>query len=323
MALRLCHLSCVTGSGMQLRREQLARRTAYPAGLHQRPVVILACVVPAIHFWLALADQEHMTLNWGRGTRRMGTKIRWTNETWNPTTGCSRVSAGCKHCYAEALSLRFGWSPKPWTARNASVNVRLHPERLRKPYSWRTPRRVFVNSMSDLFHPLIPDEYISDVFTVMCDLPRHTFQVLTKRPERAATWPGPWPDHIWIGTSVEDARAAHRIDTLRECEAAVRFISAEPLLGPLDEIDLTRIDWVIVGGESGPHFRPMQPEWARTIRDACREAGVAFFFKQDSGPRTEMRPWLDGEIWEQYPDRLTPPRPVQGDDAVAPMPEAM
>lgn len=241
----------------------------------------------------------------------MSTKIRWTNETWNPTTGCSRVSAGCKHCYAEQLSLRFGWSSKPWTARNAALNVVLHPDRLHRPYSWRKPRRVFVNSMSDLFHPLIPDEYIKQVFAVMCDLPQHTFQILTKRPERAASWEGPWPRHIWMGTSVENARATERIDALRDCNAAVRFLSAEPLLGPLGVLDLTGIHWVIVGGESGPRHRRMHHEWARAIRDACLNQEVAFFFKQDSGPRTEMRPWLDGLIWEQYPDDLAPPREAE------------
>lgn len=245
----------------------------------------------------------------------MGTKIRWTDETWNPTTGCSRVSAGCKHCYAEQLSLRFRWSDRPWTARNAPINVRLHPERLRKPYTWRAPRRVFVNSMSDLFHPLVPDEFIAQVFTVMCDLPQHTFQVLTKRPERAAGWSGPWPDHIWVGTSVENRRATGRIDELRACPAAVRFISAEPLLGPLGHVDLAGIDWVIAGGESGSGYRSMNPDWARSLRDACVESNVAFFFKQDSGPRTEMRPWLDGMIWEQYPGNVVPPRPASDPDA--------
>jgi protein gp37 len=249
-------------------------------------------------------------MKWAKGERAVGTKIRWTNETWNPTTGCSRVSAGCKHCYAEQLSLRFKWSEKPWTARNAHLNVRLHPDRLRKPYSWREPRRVFVNSMSDLFHPLIPDEFIADVFKVMCALPQHTFQILTKRPERAAGWSGPWPANIWMGTSVEDERVVRRIDELRECGACTRFLSAEPLLGPLGKVDLTGIDWVIVGGESGPGYRRMDHEWARGIRDACVEAGVAFFFKQDSGPRTEMRPWLDGMIWEQYPGDVRPPRPA-------------
>jgi protein gp37 len=243
----------------------------------------------------------------------MGTKIRWTNETWNPTTGCSRVSAGCKHCYAEHISLRFGFSKKPWTARNAKENVVLHPERLRKPYGWRAPKRVFVNSMSDLFHEAIPDDYIRDVFEVMADLPQHTFQVLTKRPERAASWEGPWTPNIWMGTSVEDRRVLARVDQLRCCSAAIRFISAEPLLGPLEALNLDGIDWVIVGGESGPGYRRMDHDWACGIRDKCVESGVAFFFKQDSGPRTEMRPWLDGMSWEQYPGDLVPPRPT-GDE---------
>lgn len=190
----------------------------------------------------------------------------------------------------------------------------LHPERLRKPYSWRNPKRVFVNSMSDLFHELIPDDFISEVFRVMEDLPQHTFQVLTKRPERAAIWPGPWPSNVWMGTSVENRRVISRIDRLRECPAAIRFISAEPLLGHLGRLDLVGIHWVIVGGESGPGHRMMDPEWARSIRDQCTDARVAFFFKQDSGPRNEMRPWLDEFIWEQYPGELTMPRHV--DDSV-------
>lgn len=200
----------------------------------------------------------------------------------------------------------------------------LHPERLRKPYSWRNPKRVFVNSMSDLFHELIPDEYIREVFAVMADLPQHTFQILTKRPERAANWHGPWAPNIWMGTSVENRRVLARIDHLRQCQAAVRFLSAEPLLGPLDSLDLDGINWVIVGGESGPGHRPMNHDWARDIRDKCVAAHVAFFFKQDSGPRTEMRPWLDGMVWEQYPGQLTTPypRPEPADSLVVSRPLA-
>jgi len=177
---------------------------------------------------------------------------------------------------------------------------------------WRQPCRVFVNSMSDLFHPLVPDEFVAQVFAVMSDLPQHTFQILTKRPERAASWPGPWPPNIWMGTSVEDSRVLDRIDALRYCSAVIRFVSAEPLLGSLGNPNLEGIHWVIVGGESGPHYRPMDHDWARELRDACVAAGIAFFFKQDSGPRTEMRPWLDGMIWEQYPNDLAPPRPAAG-----------
>lgn len=242
----------------------------------------------------------------------MSTRISWTNETWNPTTGCSHVSDGCRFCYAETLSLRFGWSKMPWTQKNAMENVILHPERLHKPRTWRTPRRVFVNSMSDLFHELIPSSFIAQVFSVMADLPRHTFQVLTKRPERAATWAGPWTDNIWMGTSVEDRRVIHRIHALRQCRAQIRFLSFEPLLGPVGEIDLVGIHWVIVGGESGPHYRPMDHAWARQIRDQCVAQSIAFFFKQSAAPRSEMGNMLleeDGSetCWRQYPNDLHPP----------------
>ncbi len=245
------------------------------------------------------------------------TKISWTNETWNPVTGCSKVSEGCKFCYAERISLMRGWSPKPWTKENAPVNVRLHPERLRKPYTYKKPSMVFVNSMSDLFHELVPDDFVAKVFEVMVDLPQHTFQILTKRPERAASWPGPWPTNVWMGTSIENARWAGRIDAIRRCGAAVRFISFEPLLGPIGRVDLSGIHWAIVGGESGPNFRPMDMAWARDLRDQCLAQGVAFFFKQDSGYRTELRPWLveeDGSCfeWHQYPGRLTKPERVDG-----------
>jgi len=243
----------------------------------------------------------------------MATLISWTDETWNPTTGCSRVSDGCRFCYAEALSLRFGWSQKPWTHNNAPENVVLHPERLRKPYSWKTPKRVFVNSMADLFHERVPDAFIAQVFAVMNDLPQHVFQVLTKRPERAAAWPGPWTPNIWMGTSVEDHRVIHRIDDLRGCQATTHFLSCEPLLGDLGEVDLTDIDWVIAGGESGRHLsshpgRHMDHAWARRLRDQCVAASppVAFFFKQSSGTRTEMGTELiekDGttSTWHQFP----------------------
>lgn len=248
----------------------------------------------------------------------MATLISWTDETWNPTTGCSRVSDGCRYCYAEQLSLRFGWSKKPWTANNAKENIILHPERLRKPYAWKQPSRVFVNSMSDLFHELVPDEFIAKVFAVMNDTPQHTYQILTKRAERAAAWPGPWTSNIWQGTSVEDRRVLPRVDALRRCAAQTRFLSCEPLLGPLEALDLTGIHWVIVGGESGAHMkradnpRWMRQEWARAIRDKCVATGAAFFFKQDSGVRTELRTWLveeDGSrwTWHQYPGHLDSP----------------
>lgn len=252
----------------------------------------------------------------------MTTRISWATETWNPTTGCSHVSEGCRWCYAETLSLRRGWSAHPWTENHAAENVKLHPDRLRKPYTWKKPSRVFVDSMSDLFHPQVPDDFIAQVFAVMADLPQHTFQILTKRPERMSAWPGPWPAHVWAGTSVEDERVLHRVDQLRALPAQVRFLSCEPLLGPLPGLDLSGISWVIVGGESGSHLREdrwrhrwMRSEWAREIRDACVDQGVAFFFKQSSGPRSEMGTALkeaDGSErrWQQYPTDLAPPERV-------------
>lgn len=245
----------------------------------------------------------------------MGTIISWTNQTWNPTTGCSRASAGCDNCYAERLSLKFGWSKLEWTGANAKENVICHPERLRKPYQIKEPSRIFVNSMSDLFHPVIPPSFRSQVFDVMADTPQHTYQVLTKRPHIAAKWGGPWPENIWMGTSVEDERVIERVDQLRQCRAAVRFLSIEPLIGPLPSLNLEGIHWVIVGGESGPGFRPMEQAWARTIRDKCLEAGVPFFFKQSAAFRTECGTSLQHEdgsfwTWAQYPGDVQPPSPA-------------
>lgn len=245
----------------------------------------------------------------------MSTIIAWTDETWNPVTGCSRVSDGCRHCYAESLSTRFGWTTKPWTHANAAENVRERPERLRKPHTWKDPKRVFVNSMSDMYHPRVSDTFLRQIFTVMAETPQHTYQCLTKRPERAAVWPGPWTANIWQGTSVEDRKALARLDALRHCGAAIKFLSVEPLLEPLGTINLTGIDWVIVGGESGRGYRPMPHAWAREIRDQCVAAGVAFFFKQSAAFRTEMGTALEEEdgsrwIWKQWPGHLTPPTRV-------------
>jgi protein gp37 len=237
------------------------------------------------------------------------TAIEWTDATWKPVTGCSKVSAGCDNCYAETLSLRFGWSKKPWSTENAAENVVLHPERLSKPLSWRKPSMVFVNSMSDLFHERVPDDYIRRVFDVMAEAERHTFQVLTKRPDRMAEWtqtfqPEPLPN-VWLGTSIESWRFSHRADQLRRAPAAVRFISAEPLLDTLYGARPLRLDgihWVIAGGESGLGYRPMFADWVRQIRDACQELDVAFFFKQWGGrtPKSGGRD-LDGREWSEYP----------------------
>ena len=242
------------------------------------------------------------------------TKISWANVTWNPVHGCSKVSAGCDNCYAETLSLRKGFTKLPWTGDNVTENVLLKPHKLRDPYKIKEASRVFVNSMSDLFHPQIPDDYIAKVFDVMCDLPQHVFQVLTKRPRRAARWSGEWNPNIWQGTSVENKKTLFRIDQLRECQAKTLFLSLEPLLEPLGELNLENIHWVIVGGESGKGYRPMDHAWARDIRDQCVDKGVAFFFKQSAAYRTEMGTELieaDGSktTWQQYPDTLIPEAP--------------
>jgi protein gp37 len=230
--------------------------------------------------------------------------IEWTESTWNPVTGCSKVSPGCAHCYAETLSRRFGWSRSPWTPANASDNVVMHPERLGAPLKWRRPRMIFVNSMSDLFHELVPLEFIQHVFAVIREANQHTFQVLTKRHERLAELARllDWPDNLWMGVSIENNRWATRADFLRGVPAAVRFISAEPLLGPLDKLELAGIDWLITGGESGPRHRPVEPEWVLDLRDHCQAAGVAFFLKQWGGrtPKAGGRE-LDGRTWDEMP----------------------
>lgn len=245
----------------------------------------------------------------------MGTIIGWTNETWNPITGCSKVSPGCAHCYAEALSLRYGWSKKPWTPENAAENVICHEDRLNKPRTWKTPRMVFVNSMSDLFHENVPVEFIGRILNVIGSCPQHTFQVLTKRPERmlevmgayyGTTRQEPFPN-LWLGASVENQHWANvRIPILTQVPTEVRFLSCEPLLGPVDfgqahfQWDFW-LSWIIVGGESGAGFRRMDLDWARGIRDQCVASGVPFFFKQQSAYRSEQMPYLDGAEWRQYP----------------------
>lgn len=331
------------------------------------------------------------------------TTIPWTDETWNPVTGCSIVSPGCENCYAAAIALRFKRTPFPWTGNHAADNVRLHGERLEEPLHWQTPRRVFVNSMSDLFHELVPDDFLDRVFTIMALTPHLTYQILTKRPERmlaymtersaqqmndaidaaslwlkwgsslrlTTTWPLP---NVWLGTSVEDQRRAdERIPLLLLTPAAVRFLSVEPMLDAVDigmssavcsccprwpsrwvrlsrsvradpylmMIDrpratatagiyraksnwhgalsvpandgkhlglkpaefeaLPRLDWVICGGESGPHARPMDIDWARSVRDQCAAAGVPFFYKQLGGRYPDRDRLLDGRMWEEMP----------------------
>lgn len=225
------------------------------------------------------------------------TAIEWTDKSWNPTVGCDKVSAGCKNCYAEALTRRF-------TNHFANgFEFTLHPERLDEPRRWRKPSRVFVNSMSDLFHERMPLSYLKQVFEVMAECDRHVFQILTKRHERLVELASelPWPDNVWMGVSVENQTFTHRVDYLRRAPAAVRFLSCEPLIGPL-ALDLEDIHWVIVGGESGPGYRPIEAQWVRDIRDQSVDAGAAFFFKQWGGrnPKAGGRE-LDGRSWNQMP----------------------
>lgn len=237
--------------------------------------------------------------------------IEWTEVTWNPVTGCDRISAGCDHCYAMTLakrlkamgSAKYQADGDPRTS-GPGFNLTLHPEALDEPLRWRQPRTVFVNSMSDLFHARVPLEFIRDVFDVCRDTPQHTYQVLTKRSLRLRRVADKldWPKNLWMGVSVENADALPRIDHLREVPAAVRFLSCEPLIGPLDGLKLDGIDWVIAGGESGPNHRPVDEAWVRHIRDVCQDAGVAFFFKQWGGrtPKSLGR-LLDGELWDEMP----------------------
>ncbi|MGF1473147.1 MAG: DUF5131 family protein [Rubrobacteraceae bacterium] len=266
----------------------------------------------------------------------MGTQttIAWTDASWNPITGCTKVSSGCANCYAERLSLQKGWSAVPWTKRNARENVTLHPERLDQPLRWRNPRKIFLCSMGDLFHELVPDHFIAKVFDVMARCPEHTFQLLTKRPARMADFvsrynpedlaPYPLPN-LWLGTSVENQPAAEaRLPALLRCTAALLFVSLEPLIAPVDletvetedgywldtlsgilreppspplggDTGENRLGWVIVGGESGPGYRPMSHEWVRVLRDQCITAEVPFFFKQSAGYRHNTGTLLDGE----------------------------
>lgn len=214
------------------------------------------------------------------------TGIEWTEATWNPVSGCSKVSPGCAHCYAERISRRFGHTLEPWLPEYAEKNVVMHADRLDQPLRWKRPRMIFVNSMSDLFHERIPLAFVRRVFDVMEQAEQHTFQILTKRHHRlVALAPHlAWPNNVWMGVSIENRRWVERADYLRRVPAAVRFISAEPLLGPLDALDLSDIDWLIAGGESGRGHRPMNVEWARALRDRCDREGVAFFFKQWGGP---------------------------------------
>ena len=233
----------------------------------------------------------------------MGTSdIEWTEATWNPVTGCTKVSPGCKHCYAERMAHRLQAIGQKNYARG--FELALQPHMLELPLRWKRPQIVFVNSMSDLFHRDVPLEYIQRVFEVMRRAHWHTFQVLTKRAERLAELDADieWPENVWMGVSVESDAYRERIDALRRTRARVRFLSLEPLLGPLERLDLMGMDWVIVGGESGPGARPMRPEWVHDLRGQCQRAGVPFFFKQWGGPNKKRTGRiLDGRTWDELP----------------------
>jgi protein gp37 len=238
----------------------------------------------------------------------LNSHIEWTEATWNPVTGCTQVSPGCANCYAKTFAERFKGVPgHPYEMGFA---LTLRPERLIQPLQWKKPKVIFVNSMSDLFHDDVPEDYIRQVFEVMRKASWHTFQVLTKRSQRMADVASriDIPDNVWMGVSVENQRWRCRIDDLRRIDAAVRFLSCEPLLGPLN-LNLQGIHWVIVGGESGHRARQMQPKWAQSIRDQCQSADVAFFFKQwgahdDAGVRRGKKVsgrLLDGRLWDDLP----------------------
>lgn len=228
--------------------------------------------------------------------------IEWTEMTWNPTTGCDKVSAGCKYCYAEVMAKRL--TAMGVDKYKNGFKLAMHPDALRVPYTWKSPKRVFVNSMSDLFHKDIPLDFVQSVFEVMNDCSQHTFQVLTKRGEVLKKY-NPfveWTKNIWMGVSVEDERVVDRIDDLRETDAKVKFLSLEPLIGPLHNLNLEGIDWVIVGGESGFKARPMQEDWVQDILRQCKEQNVAFFFKQWGGKnKKKTGRMLNGQTYSEYP----------------------
>ncbi len=229
--------------------------------------------------------------------------IEWTSASWNPTTGCTKVSAGCDNCYAESLVRR--WQNIPGGYFSTGFDLTLRPNMLDRPAQWRASKFVFVNSMSDLFHRDVPDAYLDKVFGRMEDVDRHTYQVLTKRPERMRRYVrrryagASVPAHIWLGTSVEANDVAWRVDMLREIDVPVRFLSIEPMIGPVDRVSFDGVGWVIVGGESGTRRRAMDPEWVRDVRDRCVAGGVKFFFKQWHKKRSGRL--LEGRTWDEMP----------------------
>jgi protein gp37 len=256
--------------------------------------------------------------------------IEWTQATWNPSTGCDRVSAGCDRCYALTLagrlkamgSAKYQADGDPRTS-GPGFALTLHPAALQVPRRWREPRMIFVNSMSDLFHAKVPVSFVREVFGVIADTPQHTYQLLTKRARRLRRLAGDldWPPNLWIGVSIEDAEVLERVDDLRQVPAAVRFLSCEPLLGPLDQLRLDGIQWLIAGGESGRDARPVNPDWVRRLRDLTTGAGVPFFFKQWGGRTAKSGGrLLDGRTWDEMP--RTRPRIVGGSAVQRPHPSA-
>ena len=229
-------------------------------------------------------------------------KIEWTESTWNPVTGCTKISVGCKNCYAERMAYRLEAAGSP-NYRNG-FRVTLHEHALEIPLRWKQPRTIFVNSMSDLFHKAVPFDFISRIFDVMRRASHHRFQILTKRSHRLLQLNSKltWPDNVWMGVTVENSDCTFRIDDLRQTDAAIKFISFEPLLGPIPDIDLESIDWVIVGGESGPRARPMTHDWVTDIRDQCIVSDTPFFFKQWGGVnKKKAGRTLDGQTWDYMP----------------------
>jgi protein gp37 len=230
--------------------------------------------------------------------------IEWTEATWNPVTGCTKISTGCKNCYAERMAYRLQAMGQP--NYTDGFKIRTHEKVLSLPLRWTKSRTIFVNSMSDLFNEEVPFSFISKVFRIMEKAPHHIFQILTKRSEnlRKLSKCLPWPDNVWMGVTVENNRYLQRIDDLRNTPARIKFISFEPLLGPIVNIDLTNIGWVVVGGESGPKARPVSSLWVENIRDQCLTAHVPFFFKQWGGfNKKKAGRMLDGQTWDEIPDR--------------------
>ena len=233
------------------------------------------------------------------------TKIEWTDCTWNPTTGCTKISAGCKYCYAERMAMRLqAMGCEKYTN---GFQLTIHPDTLKVPYSWKKPRNVFVNSMSDLFHENMPFEFIQKVFKVMNENPKHTFQILTKRSDILYEYSQhlTWSKNIWMGVTVESKQFLNRMKDLKKTNAFVKFLSMEPLISKINELNLSEIDWVIVGGESGPGSRPMIKDWVIDLKNMCQQQDVPFFFKQWGGiNKKKTGRLLEGKIWDEMPFEL-------------------